>query len=177
MRESLHAPAVRYPYGRSLVVARTLVVLALAGMACLSVWLLSHGRQPDLAMRAWVGAVAWVLGMAAAWRFWHRLPEGFLVWDGSLWWLETGRTGMRVPVDQSPAVHLDFQTILMLSVQGASHTRQWLWMECRSDPLQWPALRRAVYSRARGGSLAGAPAKQTTDGMPPPQGGGASHKT
>ena len=52
MRESLHAPAVRYPYGRSLVVALTLVVLALAGMACLSVSLLSHGRQPDLAMRA-----------------------------------------------------------------------------------------------------------------------------
>lgn len=169
MRAPSYAPAVRYPYGRSVLPAWALAFVAGAGLACTLAWLVLGTATAQLALKASLGLGLWLLCTASAWLGWRNMPRGSLAWDGGLWWLDDG-----TPVQARPRVHLDLQSQLLLSVQTLKGRSSWLWLERRSDPVQWAALRRAVYSPAHDkapGSVA------ITDTAPSQPEGGASPKT
>jgi len=77
------------------------------------------------------------------------MPVGHLAWDGSQWLLERPVPGYDQAVQGWPQVHLDLQTGMLLAMQPVQGRTAWLWLERQIAPLQWPALRRAVYSPAR----------------------------
>jgi toxin CptA len=132
-------PSVTYPVGRSAFAARAAALLVLSGLAAAVVFsfLSAPGWRPFAAY----GAVA--ASAALCWLAWLRSPVGLLLWDGSGWSWNEGRTS----VTGQPEVALDLQSRLLLRWRGERGTR-WLWLERASDLSHWDALRRAVYSRA-----------------------------
>jgi hypothetical protein len=44
------------------------------------------------------------------------------------------------------AVHLDVQSLMVLTLRDDQGRSVWLWAECASDPAGWRALRRAIYA-------------------------------
>lgn len=135
------APPVSYPVGRSFW----------GGLLMLAGW-----GAGALACGAWVAAGAtgeagfWPVvavlapGAWAAW-WWAAQPRGLLDWDGGAWqWRPAAgadEPGGRI----QPA--LDLQATLLLVWRGPGR-RRWFWVDRRSAPARWAALRRAVYSRA-----------------------------
>lgn len=173
MRAPLHAPAVRYPCGRSPAVGWALAIVAATALAGMAAWLELGTADADMAVKAAAGQGLWLSCTAAAWLWWRRMPMGHLAWDGGQWLLDCGAPGPD-PVQGKPHVHLDLQGCLLLSVRLLRGRPSWLWLERRSDPVQWAALRRAVYSPAR--SKAPDPA-EATDAAPPALDGGMTTKT
>ncbi|MBS0507161.1 MAG: hypothetical protein JSR53_07250 [Proteobacteria bacterium] len=150
MRAPSHAPAVRYPLGRSPALAWLLAALAACSLAGLLAWLALGTAPASLSIKAATGLGLWLMAAALAWRWWHRMPVGQLCWDGGQWRLEYPAPGCEHAVQGSPRVHLDLQSgMLLLLAPMAQGRGLWLWLERRSDPAQWLALRRAVYSPAR----------------------------
>ncbi len=138
------APPVHYPVGRSRWLAGVLAAMALGGLAALLAWALRGAGQ-----HAWwvVPACAgtWLAACLSAWRRWHAQPQGVLHWTGAHWELQAGPLSLAQARLQ---VHLDLQQrmgVCLLAPQGG---RCWLWLESRTQPERWSALRRAVYSRA-----------------------------
>lgn len=173
MRAPSHAPAVRYPYGRSSVLGWALGIVAACGLASTLAWLALGTANAHLAVNALIGLGLWLLCTASVWRWWRRAPMGHLAWDGGQWWIDYGAPG-QCPVHARPLVHLDLQSGLLLSVHPLQGRLAWLWLERRSDPLQWGALRRAVYSPARDKEPDPA---QATDAAPFQPDGGVPTKT
>lgn len=153
MRAPSHAPAVRYPHGRAPAVGWLLIAVASVGLACMLGWLVLGTERADLAVKAVTGLGLWLVCCAVAWLWWLRMPVGQLTWDGGQWLLESGLPGQAQTVQDSPRVHLDLQWAMLLSAQALQGRGMWLWLERRSDPVQWLALRRAVYSPARSQAL------------------------
>lgn len=149
MRAPSHAPAARYPCGRSRTLALFLCALAGCGLACILAWLMLGTGNADVAAKASVGLGTWLFCSAVAWRGWLCLPAGHLSWDGGQWLLEDGMPGSQQGVPGWPKVHVDLQAAMLLSLQPAQGRVVWLWLERRSDPQQWLMLRRAIYSPAR----------------------------
>lgn len=135
------APSVSYPVGRSAFAARLAALLAGAGLAACTAWLVqaqAFGWRQGAAF-----AVA--LGCAAiAGRAWLRSPHGRLHWDGNGWqWQDDTGAGAG-----SLRLALDLQAHMLLRWQGEEGRARWLWVGRESDVSHWDALRRAVYSRA-----------------------------
>jgi toxin CptA len=135
------APAVSYPVGRSRFEAWVSALAWLAGAVICGFWLLqssSWGWRQGLAM-------ALVLGTgAAAASAWYFCVSAVLRWDGQAWWRETSQASQSGKL----AVHLDFQSCLLLSLRTDTDERYWFWLERRGAPAAWNALRRAACSRA-----------------------------
>ncbi|MBS0293921.1 MAG: hypothetical protein JSS01_15540 [Proteobacteria bacterium] len=173
MHAPFHAPAVRYPCGRSALSAWALAAVAGCGLACTLAWLMVGTANGFAGVKAIVGLGLWLLCAASAWRGWRALEGGHLAWDGGQWWLDEGAAG-ESPIRAAPRVHLDLQSQLLLSAQTLQGRPLWFWLERRSDPLQWAALRRAVYSPAH--DNAPAPVAATDAATSEPE-GAASPKT
>ena len=136
------APAVSYPVGRCRFAGWLLAVAWLAGAAACGAW----AWQVD--GPAWQRALAaglLVLAGAAALRSALLAPQGILAWTGASWrWQAEGQAQAG-----SPTRALDLQRWLLVHWTADAGGTAWLWLEQRSAPADWDALRRAVYSRAR----------------------------
>ena len=141
------APAVTYPVGRSVLHAWLLGLSCLTGVLAGWFWRVQASPQPWI---QWLYAVVLLLASLAAFRGWWRSPGGSLRWDGKGWQLSVldSRLGGVV------SIHLDLQAWLVLCLRSEEGGRKWLWLERRADPINWHALRGAVFS-ARVGSAAG----------------------
>lgn len=141
------APAVSYPVRSSRVQLYVTVGLWLAGLCVWLLWL----RGVDVAgwRQVLTLAVLMVTGVAAI-LTWRQTPVGHLRWDLSTWvWTDTDSIAAG-----TLAVHLDFQTVLLVKYVGDGDSPRWLWLERQADPAQWLPLRRALYAspRATGGA-------------------------
>ncbi|MFM9880629.1 MAG: hypothetical protein ACKVOO_09510 [Burkholderiaceae bacterium] len=140
------APAVAYPVRRSpaagqfLILGHSLCALAMA------MWFLNARSGWPIAL----GIVCCGIACVWAWAAWRAMPIGTLAWDGAAWHYTPGlaaRSGDPAGCPQL-VVALDWQRYLLLQWPGRSAQR-WFWLDQSSQPLVWPALRRAVYSPAR----------------------------
>ena len=157
-----NAPAVSFPVGRSRFQAWFLSVAWLAGAAACAYWAsgmdtMGWRQGFALAMPIAAGVVAW-----ASWVHWQRSARSTLRWDGQCWRLETpAATSAMVPALATTltpplsltgdlAVHLDFQSFLLLSMRLESGGTRWLWLDPCAELNHWQAFRRAVHSSASG---------------------------
>ena len=86
---------------------------------------------------------------ATAWLAMHallHLKTGLLRWDGETWhWSEADDPGTEVPLAQV-GVEIDLQSRMALQIALADGNSSWIWVETRSLPSDWLALRRALFS-------------------------------
>ncbi|OYT91172.1 MAG: hypothetical protein CFE43_14500 [Burkholderiales bacterium PBB3] len=74
-----------------------------------------------------------------AWGWAQRSVKVHLHWDGAQWqW--SGFAVSACTLQQ----HLDFQTLMLVSLHHPSGPPVWLWLQRSAQALQWLALRRAV---------------------------------
>lgn len=93
-------------------------------------------------------AAGLVVSMGIAWVFGRRRDVGNLQWDGEAWrWSTFSQTG-----DCFLHQHLDFQSLLLISLRRRGTPTVWLWLERRHMPLHWLALRRAIVHTATASS-------------------------
>jgi len=133
------APAVTYPVGRSVLHAWLLGLSGLTGALAGWFWRIDASPEP------WgqgMYAVILVLASLAAFRNWWCSPSGNLHWDGQGWTLKVSERRLCGVV----TVHLDLQAWLVLCLRSEEGGRKWLWLERRADPINWHALRGAVFS-------------------------------
>jgi hypothetical protein len=143
----LKAPAVTYPVGRSALHGWLFGLNSLTGAVAGWFWRIQASPEP---WGQWLYAVVLVLASIAAFRIWWRSPSGNLQWDGQGWRLNVLDRGLCGLV----TVHLDLQGFLLLCLHAEDGGRRWLWLERRTDAINWHALRGAVFS-VRGGSVSG----------------------
>jgi len=150
-RSRYRAPAVRYPFGRSPVVAWVLLGVAVLGLADMLAWCFTGAGG---VARGLTGIVLWVLCVLAAWRWWHAQRAGQLLWNGSEWLLRTDNafsSSGECVLRQRPRVHLDVSTGVLVSVcvlgSWWNGRTVWLWLECSREPRCWHALRCALFAR------------------------------
>jgi hypothetical protein len=141
------APAVTYPVGRSTLHAWLLGSISLIG--ALAGWFWRMQAAPE-SWSQWLYVLVLLLVSLAAFRHWWCFPSGHLQWDGQSWKLNVLDSSLRGPV----SVHLDLQGWLLLCLHSEEGGRRWLWLERRTDAINWHALRNAVFS-ADGGSVSG----------------------
>ena len=131
-----HPPEVRFLVDRSPWPRR--LGVGLGTLAAMQVgWFLLSNRT-----LTWQ-TVAVVISLLVAWGFaWfgtRGVVSSHLHWDGSQWqW--SGCAGGALTLRR----HLDFQTLMLVSLQSPRAPTVWLWLQRSQDPLQWLALRRAV---------------------------------
>ena len=136
------APAVSYPVDRSLI-----QIVATAGiwLAGAGVWLVWLAGADGAGWRHGLSLVVLVLTGAAAAVTWLQTPTGQLRWDLANWvW-----TGSDSVASGKLVAHLDFQAFLLLTHVSDAGEQRWLWLERKTDPGQWMALRRALYAHHR----------------------------
>jgi toxin CptA len=143
-----NAPAVSYPVGRSHFKRLITGALMLLAWAVLGVW--CH-QAPRLGWPQGLGVGVWLLALGLAVRDASQSPQGHLSWDGQEWhWASAGPSRL---VEVRP--QLDAQSWILLALSGAQTglrtDQNWLWLERTNDPLQWDALRRAVWAHGRHG--------------------------
>lgn len=145
------APSVSVPVGRSHIWGRLALALWLLGLASLAGWGAWGGAAPVPQGGA---AVALVLVGGLAWRGVLRQPEGRLAWDGQAWRWCPAVPGREAPPGAGREVEVqvacDLQRSLLLRLSTVSEPARgpvWLWLEAGAARADWPALRRAVYSR------------------------------
>ena len=138
------APALTYPVGRSHFQFWLLCLNGLVSFLAGLLWVQQGGfigwRQCLYAL------VVLLCGLVAA-LAWRRTRAGSLHWDGQAW----GWTVMSESFPGVVTVHLDLQECMVLSLRTGYGKRVWLWPERRHDPMQWSALRRAVFSQGASG--------------------------
>ena len=152
------APAVSFPVGSSRAARLLLSMFWLAGAlgAVLSVG--------GLDVRAFLLLGCVLLAGGLAWRFGGHRQVGLLRFDGQYWsWSGQGAAQAAARVQ----VGLDFQVLMLLRLVEAGRSQRWLWLERRTDPSRWTALRRAVYSRAPATAPDGMSAAASAPGAPP----------
>jgi toxin CptA len=131
-----NAPSVSYPVGRCRFAAAAAGVLWSLGALVLAGWM-AQARIPGWQLAAaWL---AWGAAGSAAARSWWCSPRGTFEWTGDAWILEGADHG-------PPSVALDLQHCMLLRLDR--QRTLWLWLERRTRPQHWDALRRAVYSPA-----------------------------
>lgn len=156
------APAVSFPVGRSRFYAWFLGTAWLAGAAACAYWgavMDAGGWRHGLAL-----AMPVIAGVSAgvSWSSWQRQMGGTLRWDGLRWRMEmpAAKSAMAPVSEQASApaltpqlslpgelaVHLDFQSFLLLSLHFDNGGIRWLWLDQSANPAFWQPLRRAVHS-------------------------------
>jgi len=147
-RSRYRAPAVRYSFGRSLMVAFVLSGIVILGLANMLVWCFTGAGS---AVHGLAGVVLWGLCAIAAWHWWHLQRAGQLLWNGSEWLLRNTSSSLGESVlRQRPRIHLDVSSGILVSVYvpgGWWNRCMWLWLERRREPECWHALRCALYAR------------------------------
>jgi phage shock protein PspC (stress-responsive transcriptional regulator) len=135
------APPVNYLIGRSRFQGSLVGLTFLGGVMAGIAW---HFQANPDHWREWFFATALVAVCVVAWCAWRLTPSGELRWDGELWcWTSAGVSRFGVL-----AIHLDLQSLMVLSLRTDDGFRVWLWPERRNDPARWSDLRRAVFSRS-----------------------------
>ncbi len=142
------APAVSYPMGRSRLHGLAILCFAVAGALVMLLWVASSDRL------RWPHAAAvllWLLGISTAlWR-WYCMPAGLLIWDAQAWYWTVDDQPSLV----RPEVALDLQSWMLLRLRGSTAWLDlWVWPAHRDAPLQWQALRRALFCRYRASNQA-----------------------
>jgi toxin CptA len=135
-----NAPTVSYPVGRSHFQAGLLAFLIFMGFSVDLVW----SVEAVWGWRQGLVGLALVLSAVLAYQEWQRTPQGTLDWNGDIWHFSVGQHTVAGRV----AVHLDFQFVVLLSLEPTKGPRLWLWAERSRETFQWVALRRAVFSRS-----------------------------
>lgn len=158
------APSVEYPAGRSVFQARFEALLALSWLLTQACWAWGLGGRA-LPGAWWFAGLLGLLGcLAARWRARH-VNEGHLCWvsaHGSPDPLPPGAgVGAAVPAGQwvwrsesyrhgtelaGLAWSLDLQDHVLLHLRNAAGLGWWVWLERRSAPESWDALRGALVA-------------------------------
>lgn len=133
------APAVSYPVGRSSMRALLLLLPLTVGGVVGLLWV-GQAERPGL-VHGWA-LLAWGGSAVAVFLELRRPCQGLLRWDGQEWRWETAGHGSVGTV----RVRLDWQRGLLLEFRHLDGAVSWLWPERQTAPLQWDALRRAVYA-------------------------------
>lgn len=135
-----NAPSVTYPLRPSGRVWLLLAALWVLGPSSVAAWCFqadSVGARQVIGLVA-VGLTACLVGLA-----WVYAPHGNLHWDGQYWSLDGAD-----PVQTAQAtVHLDFQSLLLLRLK-VDRSVNWLWLDHDASPMQWRAVRRALFAGA-----------------------------
>jgi toxin CptA len=155
------APTVSFPVGRSRDAGRLLLGLWAMGAASAG---LAIFQLDAMGARAALLALSVLCTGGACWWLGQRTAPGDLRFDGQHWSLSGQRRAL--PAGRAQ-VGLDLQFLMLVLLVAPEGPGQWLWLERRANPARWPALRRAVYSRAPATSTVGAPADAATLGVPP----------
>ena len=80
-----------------------------------------------------------IMAVGFAWAGTKNRVRGHLHWDGAQWhW--SGMAGGKWTLQS----HLDFQTLMLVSLYGPAGSPIWLWLQRTQSPVHWLALRRAV---------------------------------
>ncbi len=151
MRGHLLPPPARHAVGPSQGVAWVLVAVSAAGLVAVSCWLAGGLGNTHQAFKAMAGLLLWLGCSAAAWSWQRRLPRGQLLWDGGEWYLQRAGTPQAELLAGRPEVRLDLQFALLLHGRLSRGGLCWLWLQQDAAaplPGAWPAIRRALYSRA-----------------------------
>lgn len=142
------APAVRYSFERSAVLAILVLVISAASGAGVFAFAVVQGRTGSglqwtsvLALAAWVAA-----SLCSLW-YWWRAPSGELVWDGQVSAIHFFADEEPLALRGPPQVLVDMQACLWVMVDGELR-RSWIWLERSRQTERWGDLRRAVYSPA-----------------------------
>jgi len=139
-----NAPPVLVPVGRFVWGGRIALMLALLTAL---VWLVLARMQAMSAARMALLALACLFAAGLSWLAWQReqLPSGELAWDGEDWWYRPADgKSQRVRV----SLNWDAGPAMLLRVQARPRggwRAQYLWLQACRLPLQWHALRCAVY--------------------------------
>ena len=134
-----NAPAVRYPVGRSSFQGYFLLVFAVTGVMVGGLWIHAVptlGSAHSLYFAVLIGVVA------LAGHAWRETEAGELAWGGESWVWTTAHHA----TTGSMAVHLDVQSLMVLTLKDDQGRSVWLWAERASNPIDWRALRRAIYA-------------------------------
>lgn len=134
-----HAPAVRYPVGRSRFHLTLILLISFLSAFALVGWV---AVQDDLTWRHGASWVVWCVTVSWAGWAWWRSPQGELAYGSDSWtWMQRGQIQA-----VSVRVELDLQHTLLLHVAPSSNRSLWVWLERMSAPMQWQAVRRAVFA-------------------------------
>ncbi|RZI77875.1 MAG: hypothetical protein EOP80_03150 [Variovorax sp.] len=155
------APSVSFPVGRSRSAGRILLALWVTGACCA---VISACLLNGVGWRTAVLLASTLLAAALAGRAFWRQPTGRLHFDGQNWSL----TGTYPAPAARLVPALDLQSLLLVRLVMANRRSRWLWLERRSDPPRWLALRRAVYSRAPSADASGPVAAVQRPARPSP---------
>lgn len=147
------APATTFQVVRSRSLAIAVIGLHGIAIANLLAWFYWAARPAPIMIA--LSLVAWSTAALLSARACCRLPEGLLIWDTEGWRFERNegsrtKTGARrdpEPLGLSAEVAFDLQFCMLLSFGKAIRLR-WVFAARQHDPLNWLALRRAVYSPA-----------------------------
>ena len=131
-----HPPEVRLFVSGSPWPRRLLAVVGLLALTQVSWFIFVNGR---LMWETVAIGVSFLASIAFAWRWAQGGANGNLYWDGAQWhW--SGLPGGACVLQR----HLDFQTLMLVSLRAPQAQPVWLWLQRSHDPRQWLALRRAV---------------------------------
>lgn len=136
-------PEVRFSVGKSPLRAQvTGVLLVLAALQVIGFMVLS----PQPGWRTATGGAGLIIAASLAW-FWTRQPNsGSLHFTGERWqW-----SGLQSEVC-TLQLHLDFQSVLLVSLHAPHRPSVCLCLQPSMDPTDWLALRRAVVHSTRSG--------------------------
>lgn len=154
-----------YPVGRSFVLALTLFLFTSVAFAVLGwLWQTDVGLSwPSLLLcvAAWLGSLSW------AWCTWWFSLSGWLTWDPdpeaagytggasgtfrplSGWWWSSSEGAQGIEIRQLKPIMVFRSWMLLRMEYGRGFVpAHWLWVESRTLPLRWIALRRAVLAHA-----------------------------
>ena len=154
-----HPPEARFLVDGSLWPRRLLGLVGMLAVLQMSWFALS---SPTLTWRTVAVGASLLAAVGLACVLAWRSAEGHLHWDGAQWhW--SGFAVSACTLQQ----HLDFQTLMLVSLRHPSGPPVWLWLQRAQQPRQWQALRRAVVHttspepvhRPRGAALAPRAAK------------------
>lgn len=151
MRGHLLPPPARHAVGPSQGVAWAIVATSAAGLVTIGCWLVWGLGNTYLVTKGAAALLFWLGCSAAAWSWQRRLPDGQLEWDGAEWYLQRARVPQVELLAGRPEVRLDLQFALLLHGRLSQGRPCWLWLQqaaAAPQPGAWPAIRRALYSRA-----------------------------
>lgn len=143
------APAVRYPFARSVILAILVLVVLTASGAGVFAFAVAQGRTGSgLQWAGMLALAAWVIASLCALWYWWRAPSGELVWDGQFWAIHFVADEEPLALRGPPQVLVDMQAWLWVMVLHGDLRRSWIWLERSRQTERWGDLRRAVYSPA-----------------------------
>jgi toxin CptA len=143
------APSVRYPVGRSRILAAALVVIWFVAVGTALAWFYLGER---FGWRQWLELACLLASGLAASAYWWAMPTGVLHWDGQCWAWEAAGAGRTVV---QLGVQLDLQRSMLLRLAADHCGTSWCFVERATNRARWNDLRRAAHAPA-GTSASGA---------------------